>query len=232
MTGRLPHFVGIGAQKAGTTWVWTQLRRHPDLWLPDRKELNYFYSDRADAWYRDQFDAAEPDRLRGEVSPNYFSQAGVAERMHGLIPDAKLFCILREPGTRAYSQWKMARSLGNLPADVTFIDAFRSNLRWMAEQGDYPARLAEFTRFYPADRVLVLFHEDLEEDPASFLESILEWLGVSVTYDTAKLEERVAASHEPSIVPEQHREEVIEYFADSVRRLEDLTGRDLSHWTS
>lgn len=37
-----PHFLGIGAQKAGTTWLYRMLARHPDLWLPPVKELHYF----------------------------------------------------------------------------------------------------------------------------------------------------------------------------------------------
>ena len=36
------HFLGIGAQKAGTTWLWANLRPHPQLWLPPLKELHYF----------------------------------------------------------------------------------------------------------------------------------------------------------------------------------------------
>jgi hypothetical protein len=37
-----PHFLGIGAQKAGTTWLWAQLKRHPQIWMPVRKEVHYF----------------------------------------------------------------------------------------------------------------------------------------------------------------------------------------------
>jgi hypothetical protein len=35
-------FLGIGAQKAGTTWLWTMLRAHPQIWMPPGKELHYF----------------------------------------------------------------------------------------------------------------------------------------------------------------------------------------------
>ena len=35
-------FLGIGAQRAATTWLHHSLRRHPDLWLPPAKELHYF----------------------------------------------------------------------------------------------------------------------------------------------------------------------------------------------
>ncbi|KAA9131519.1 sulfotransferase [Marinihelvus fidelis] len=37
-----PDFICIGAQKAGTTWLYRQLRAHPDAWLPPVKELHYF----------------------------------------------------------------------------------------------------------------------------------------------------------------------------------------------
>lgn len=39
---QLPHFLCIGAQKAGTSWLFEQLRQHPDIWLPPVKELHYF----------------------------------------------------------------------------------------------------------------------------------------------------------------------------------------------
>jgi hypothetical protein len=39
---RYPDFLGIGAQKAGTTWLHENLRYHPEIWLPPIKELQYF----------------------------------------------------------------------------------------------------------------------------------------------------------------------------------------------
>ena len=38
------YFVGVGAQKAGTTWLHRQLQRHPQVAVPDLKELHYFDS--------------------------------------------------------------------------------------------------------------------------------------------------------------------------------------------
>ncbi len=43
-----PHFLGIGAHKAGTSWLHWQLRQHPDVWLPPVKEVHYF--DRSDKY--------------------------------------------------------------------------------------------------------------------------------------------------------------------------------------
>ena len=36
-----PDFLGIGAQKAGTTWLHTNLRMHPQIWMPPIKELHF-----------------------------------------------------------------------------------------------------------------------------------------------------------------------------------------------
>lgn len=39
---KLPHFLGIGAQKSATRWLYNQLRRHPNIYLTPIKELHYF----------------------------------------------------------------------------------------------------------------------------------------------------------------------------------------------
>lgn len=46
-------FMCIGAQKAGTTWLYEMLRPHPQLWLPPLKELHYF--DRSPAYSSNNF---------------------------------------------------------------------------------------------------------------------------------------------------------------------------------
>jgi hypothetical protein len=37
-----PDFICIGLQKAGTRWLYQQLRAHPNFWMPPIKELNFF----------------------------------------------------------------------------------------------------------------------------------------------------------------------------------------------
>src|SRR5438045_2764086 len=42
LAGGGPDFFCIGAQKAGTGWLYEQLRSHRDFWMPPMKELHYF----------------------------------------------------------------------------------------------------------------------------------------------------------------------------------------------
>src|SRR5436190_12136822 len=100
----LPHFVVIGAMKAGTTSLWHYLRAHPRVYMPRIKELRYFQKggalSRGLAWYEAQFAAAEPGQLAGEASPGYTKyphQTGVPERMAAVIPDARLVYVVRDP---------------------------------------------------------------------------------------------------------------------------------------
>lgn len=37
-----PEFLCIGAQRAGTSWLHTNLSRHPEIWMPPVKEIHYF----------------------------------------------------------------------------------------------------------------------------------------------------------------------------------------------
>lgn len=38
-----PTFLGVGPEKTGTTWIHRQLYAHPEAWVPEVKELRYFW---------------------------------------------------------------------------------------------------------------------------------------------------------------------------------------------
>lgn len=38
----LPTFLGIGAPRTGTTWLHSNLKRHPEIWMTPVKEVHYF----------------------------------------------------------------------------------------------------------------------------------------------------------------------------------------------
>ncbi|MGI9457226.1 MAG: hypothetical protein ACR2NU_11740, partial [Aeoliella sp.] len=95
-TARVSDFVVIGAMKAGTTTVFEYLSRHPQVFMADPKEPNYFSMDdvhsRGMDWYRGLFAEASDEQICGEASASYtryprFPQS--AARMAELLPDAK-----------------------------------------------------------------------------------------------------------------------------------------------
>ena len=72
-TDFLPTFLGIGAQKAGTTWLESNLRKHPAIYMPPRKELHYF------------------DRSTSYPSPSVLSSDLLSTRIFGREPDQQLW---------------------------------------------------------------------------------------------------------------------------------------------
>ena len=102
-----PNFLGIGAQKAGTTWLYKNLRKHPQLYLPETKEIHYFdwYFYKSIKWYCKYFKSAKKTQITGEINPCY---SVLSERkiklIHKINPKLKIILLLRNPIERAWSQ--------------------------------------------------------------------------------------------------------------------------------
>jgi len=113
----LPHFIIIGAQRSGTTSLFTYLRNHPHIVPPVTKEVHYFdlHFHRDILWYLAHFPTVRRLRQReetlggrvltGEASPYYLFYPPAPGRIAQLLPGVKLIATLRNPITRAYSHY-------------------------------------------------------------------------------------------------------------------------------
>ena len=101
-----PDFIGIGAMKAGTTWLYQCLSEHPEIPLPD-KELNFFgdqdtWSMGFD-WYEKQLESNK--NVTGEFSVFYLVHPYVIPRIYNRYPATKLIVCLRNPIDRSFSHY-------------------------------------------------------------------------------------------------------------------------------
>lgn len=103
----------MGAPKSGTTSLYTMLRQHPQIFMPDLKEPQFFASaprdDLADWFPREAkrphtldeylalFSDAQPGQRAGESSTFYISSHTAADRIAEVQPQARIIAILREP---------------------------------------------------------------------------------------------------------------------------------------
>ncbi|MEM9772050.1 MAG: sulfotransferase domain-containing protein, partial [Cyanobacteria bacterium P01_D01_bin.73] len=98
----LPSFVIIGAMKGGTTSLHRYIASHPNVVTSSIKETDFFrsakdYSKGID-WYESLFEGSGTYAF--EASTNYTMRhkfPGVPERMHSVLPNAKLIYLLRDP---------------------------------------------------------------------------------------------------------------------------------------
>jgi hypothetical protein len=256
----LPDFLIIGAQKAGTTALYSYLRRHPEITGPIWKEVSFFdrrYA-RGVAWYRGHFPTVlrhayirrrhGHDPIVGEASPSYLFHPLAPQRVAGLLPEVRLIAILRDPVDRAHSHYHHEVALGR--EHLSFEDALaREDERMRGELERIQADPRYFSRAWWSHTYLARgrYAEQLERWLAVFpRDRLLVLTSEELAAEPARTYGRVleflgAAPFElasfPRLLERQYedmnsetRARLAEDFAEPNRRLEELLGRELA-WT-
>ena len=183
-----PAYVGIGAQRCGTSWWYDSMRRHPQIRRsPLGKEVHYF--DRF--WRGDAPDdiAAEyaslfprpRGQLVGEWTPRYLPDFWSISLLRRAAPDARLLVMLRDPVARYRSAaarlQRMAEERGERVRLPSIGDA-----TW---RGFYFQQLRHVFELFPREQVLVLQFERCVQDPVGQMHHTWRFLGVEPTREDA-----------------------------------------------
>jgi len=110
----LPEVIIIGAQKSGTSALFNYMSQHPELLGSYKKETHYFDSlnyDKGISWYARNFPPVSKNIILFEATPSYIYRNWCAERIYRFNKNVKLIAVLREPLSRAFSAWNMARQV-------------------------------------------------------------------------------------------------------------------------
>ncbi len=213
---RRPDFLVISPPKTGSTWLAANLRHHPQLFVPEVKEVKYFsslfkYLDFG--WYCDHFTAAG-NRQAGEASPSYASLPLATIRLiRQLLPDIKLVFLMREPVSRAWSHAKhnhryREANFAQTATDTDLVtdDQWRENFAhdWPLVAGDYLGQLRRWTSVFPAEQLFVGFYESIATNPATLLRDVFTFLGVDPEVDLSSfpVEERILPGPPGDLSPE------------------------------
>ena len=198
------------------------------------------------AWYREQFEGWSGEPIVGEATPGYMFWRErpdvIAGRIQRLVPDVRLLAILRNPIDRAQSAMVHHIKFTGLPPESDLIDLVHErpperDPLGIISGGWYAASLEPFQRAF-GEQLLVLIHDDSENDPRRTYDRALRHIGAEPNFVPSDLD-RVLFSNQkdPSRAPEgireltlEQRRELYEFFADDIEKLETMLGRDLSIW--
>jgi hypothetical protein len=172
---RLPVFIAVGPPRTATTWLHNVLADHADL-PRYNNETRFFCTNYAKGtvWYLRHFDP-NSELTRGEVCAAYFCSTPARERISNLIPQAKIICSFREPVARIYSLYKLKRAFAHW--DWSFEEALTRDPELM-ESARYAYYLGEWQRTFGRDNVLPLIYDDLRKDPQSYIDRIVDFIGM------------------------------------------------------
>ncbi|XP_065693392.2 bifunctional heparan sulfate N-deacetylase/N-sulfotransferase 4 isoform X1 [Patagioenas fasciata] len=200
----LPKFLVIGPQKTGTTALYLFLLMHPSIIsnLPSPKtfeEVQFFNGNnyhKGIDWYMDFFPTPSnvTTDLLFEKSANYFHSEEAPKRAASLIPKAKIITILIDPSDRAYSWYQHQRSHEDPTAlKFNFYEVITSD-HWAPSEirtlqkrcltpGWYAVHIERWLTHYPASQLLIIDGQQLRSDPATVMDEVQKFLGVSPHYN-------------------------------------------------
>jgi hypothetical protein len=231
-----PDYVGLGAQKAGTSWWDTLIGEHPDVHrvegLP--KELHYF-----DHAWEEPLDEAGLRRyaayfprphggMAGEWTPGYLIDFWTPELVARAAPRARVLILLRDPVERLRSGLTHQLALSRAP--LTHRD-----IQGAFQRGLYAPQLRRVLAAFPAEQVLIGQYEACRADPSGQLARTYAFLGLAPFEPPpgrlrGEVNPTTGRRFEPSA---SLRQALLEGYAPDLLQLPGLVaGLDLSLWPS
>lgn len=210
-----PNAFLVGAGKAGTTALFYYLERHPEIFLPALKEINFFAVEGQPAFpdvgairvnertvwqeqeYLDLFADWKDEKIAFDCSPSYLYYPDAARRIHAANPDARIVIILRQPAERAFSAY-LHSARGGSETATTFEDAL-NNEQANIERGywfhshyratsDYLTQIKPYYDLFPAEQIHVIEYQDYLDNQGKCLTRLYDFLGVERIPFEKKLE--------------------------------------------
>jgi hypothetical protein len=199
MDRRAPDFIGIGAQRSGTSWIYACLYEHPQICMP-QKEINFFSRarnwSRGIEWYERRFGECPASTIAGEFSTSYLTDPEAPARIRDRYPDVRLVVSLRHPVDRAYSSYLNDIVAGVVPAATGFRRALDSHPEYV-DGGRYARHLRRYLELFARDQILISFFEDARREPLAAIREIYRFLGADPAFRPAMLDRQVGVGRVP-----------------------------------
>lgn len=240
----LPNLIVIGAMKCGTTALHRYLSLHPEVFMSEPKELNFFFGpERPDGtaswhagnwhrgveWYSARF---RPAPVRGESSPGYTSPSfpEAAERMARVVPETRLVYAVRDPIERAVSQYLHHRADGTEHRSPE--EALPDPQSQYLARSRFYERLIPYLARFPRERILIVTQEELLTDRRATLRKLYRFVGVDDSVWTPEHERRHNVAREELTPPgEPLRRQLAAALSGDAHRLRELAGREFPGWS-
>jgi len=208
-----PVFI-IGFPRCASSTLTSILDSHPSIVFPENKGTNFFSTDEfysgRNFLFHTYFQNWSGEKYFGDGNPVHSFLPYVSKRMHELFPDARLIFSLRDPVTRAYSNWWHNRETGlenksfeyavneelnaldslDLNNDEYWLDyrkkmiggenEWRSNIRYYLLRGYYALHIKRFLDYYPNNQIHVLKFKDLKTNSNGEVQKIIKFLGLEM----------------------------------------------------
>ncbi|KAM6957357.1 heparan sulfate glucosamine 3-O-sulfotransferase 6-like [Aplochiton taeniatus] len=184
-TKKFPQAIIIGVKKGGTRALLEFLRIHPDVRAVGA-EPHFFdrFYEKGLEWYRNLMPRTLEGQVTMEKTPSYFVTKEAPGRVCAMNCRAKLIVVVRDPVTRAVSDY--TQTLSKNPGLPSFQDLALKNASaglvdtsWSAVRiGLYAKHLENWLLHFPSSHILFVSGERLVSDPAGEVGRVQDFLGL------------------------------------------------------
>jgi hypothetical protein len=141
----------------------------------------------------------------------------IPRRIKQFLPEVKLICVLRDPVERAYSAHRMMalahtesrsfdEAIGQLltPGALNEARSVPTMTNGYIVMGEYSRVLAGFLRVFSCEQLMVIFTNELAEQPAETLTSVFRFVGVEHDFVPDNLNSRYREGAVKERIPGLH----------------------------
>lgn len=204
-------FFCIGAQKAGTTTLHDILNTHPEIYLPPRKEAQFFdinerYEKGLNYYFSTFFSTYAGEKYIGNINPNLQLEERSIDRLISCFgKEIKIVFILRNPVKRAYSHYLMSKRRGI--ENLSFIEALEAENRRLQNpiyhpeyitnelghfeknhlgyiyRSSYSKTIDYLYQKFDKQKIKIILFEDFVLDRENAVKDVLEFLNIPFSHE-------------------------------------------------
>ena len=210
-----PNFIIAGFPKCGTTSLHQYLSEHPEIFMPEQKELHFFTFKilsklkngpkdelvketqiNSSEKYLSYFQNVKKEIAIGDASPSYINYPSEFLKIKKYLNDPKVIIILRDPINRAYSNYLHLKREHR--ETMSFEDAIGaederiknkySDFWYYKFNSTYYQKIVKAKTTF--SNVLILTIEELDKDPIITMKKVYKFLGVNNNFSFKTISEK------------------------------------------
>lgn len=187
LRGRTVHVAGMS--RGGTTYLYHNLQRHPQVFLPARKEICFFGHNfgRGLDWFLDFYRGIGDEEVALDICGLYFMVDESLDRILEFNPEAKVIVTVRDPYEWIYSIYEHYSTVWDVPP----LEEFVGGCVWHRDERDIPLEFTDgkiertIRRLQErlGKNLLVIDFKLFRSDPLRLLQAIEEFVGIRPWFD-------------------------------------------------
>jgi len=181
-----------GMPRASTTFLYHTLGSHPEVFVPSRKETDFFCdlnANRSEAWYSALYKGCKQGQVPFDMSPHYFMDPLSPERIMAYNPNVKVILMLRDPVSWAKSYYVHLRKIffRKFSFEQFIEEGFDftkegNSLYFDLSEGFIERQLKSYKDTF-GDHLLCCDFEQVKKNPKSLLATIESFVGLSPYFE-------------------------------------------------